>query len=345
MGGWSAPPYPNQQNLVLPNQGVNPIRNQQNFAQICGEILSENPDLDISDIQVKVNGIVRQIYDRRAWSSLMVRGQIATTGFTTGGSVNVTQGSPLIQGTGTNWTPAIIGQQFRLGFNTPAYNITGLDFVNQIITIEMPWASGNFTSAGYFIAQYYYSIGPSIKYIHTAKNMIMAWRLWLNYNQQTLDSRDPWRATVFTPVALAQMPPDPNGNYMVELWPVPSIVQSLPFIAAVQPPNLVQDTDALPTAIRSDIVTKFGIAWAKVWKGPKFNKYYDKAEADRLRGEAERELLYMAKADEDLYRQNVIYPSESMDMAPDLLSSYRNAIWDYNHGVVAGEGNAEWGGF
>src|SRR5579863_9344205 len=193
MGGWSAPPYPNQQNLVLPNQGVNPIRNQQNFAQICGEILSENPDLDISDIQVKVNGIVRQIYDRRAWSSLMVRGQIATTGFTTGGSVNVTQGSPLIQGTGTNWTPAIIGQQFRLGFNTPAYNITGLDFVNQIITIEMPWASGNFTSAGYFIAQYYYSIGPSIKYIHTAKNMIMAWRLWLNYNQQTLDSRDPWR--------------------------------------------------------------------------------------------------------------------------------------------------------
>lgn len=337
-----APPYPNEQNLVLPNAGVQPLRNQQPYSAMIGAVLSQNPDIDPSDVQVELNNIVRQIYDRREWYGLMIRGQIATTGFFVGGQCSVTQGSTTITGSGTSWTAALVGQQFRLGFNTPPYNITAVDANAQTLTIEMPWASPTFASAGYFIAQYYYTLSPSIKYIHTAKNMLMAWRLWLNYNQQTLDARDPWRATAFTPVALAQMPPDPNGNYQVELWPVPSIVQALPFIAMIQPPNLVDDDDALPAAIRSDIVTSLGVAWAKTYRGPKWNKYYDKAEADRLRLQAEAELRWMAMADNDLYRQNLIYPGESMQMAPDLLSSYRNAIWDVNHGVEAGPGNSEW---
>lgn len=336
------PAFPNRQNQVLPSSGVQVYRNQQNFGQVCGQVLSENPDLDISDVQVNVNGVARQIYDRRQWYALMIRGQIATTGFTNGGSVNLTQNSNQVQGTNTAWTPAVVGQQFRLGFNTPPYNITALDSANQILTLEMPWASNTYSSAGYFIAQYYYALGPNIKYIHTARNMLMAWRLRLDYTQQTLDARDPWRATVFTPVALAQMPPDPNGNYMVELWPVPSIVQALPWIATVQPPNLVCDSDAFPPSIRTDIIAKMAVAWAKTYKGPKWNKYYDAAEATRLRAEAEYELRYAAMADEDLYRQNLLYRDEDIRVAPDLLSGFRNSIWDINHGVPAMNGNSEW---
>lgn len=332
---FAGPVYPNYSNLVLPNQGVSPLRNQQPFSAMIGEVMDHNPDIDPETIKVFINNTVRKIYDRRTWYGLMVRGQISTTGFTIGGSISVTQGSTQIYGTGTTWTAALVGQQFRLGFNTPPYTITALDVTNQILTIEMPWASNTYASAGYFIAQYYYALGPNIKYIHTAKNMIMAWRLRLDYTQQTLDSKDPWRATVFTPTALAQMPPDPNGNYMVELWPVPSIVQALPFIATLQPPNLVEDNDALPAAIRSDIVAKFAIAEVKVYRGPKWNKYYDAPESARLKGEAERELMFMAKADEDLYRQNILLPMDGMPVAPDLLSGGRNSIWDVNHGVAA----------
>lgn len=301
--------------------------------------MSENPDQDISDIQIKINSIVRKIYDRRTWYGLMIRGQIATTGFTIGGTVNITQGSQTVTGTGTSWTGALVGRQFRLGYNTPPYTITAIDEFNQVMTIEMPWAGVSYTGAGYFVAQYYYSPGPNIKYIHTAKNLIMAWRLRLDYNQQSLDTIDPWRINTFSPMALAQMPPDANGAYMVELWPVPSIVQSLPFIAAVQPPNLEDDSDSLPPYIRTDIVTKFAIADAKVYRGPKWNKYYDAQESQRLRQEAEMELTFLAKADEDLMRQNLIYEWEQMRMAPEpgLDSS-----WAINHGVAARTGGWDW---
>src|ERR1700690_2902072 len=117
MSSWSNAPFANAANQVLPTPGVNPWRNQMVFAQMVGAIQSECPDIDPSDVQVQINSIVRDIYDRRTWSGLFLRGQIATTGFTVGGSVNVTQGSNLIQGVGTACTPAVVNQQFRLGYN------------------------------------------------------------------------------------------------------------------------------------------------------------------------------------------------------------------------------------
>jgi hypothetical protein len=332
-------PLTNFVNQVLPNQGILPYVQQQNFAQMQGWVSDNNPDLDFSSIQVIINNVVRVIYDRRTWYGLMIRGQIATSGFTIGGSVNITQGSNQIQGVGTSWTPAVIGQCFRLGYNTPPYVIKQLDVTNQIITIEMPWAGVSYTGAGYFLAQYYYSPGPNVKYLHTCRNLIMAWRMRLDYTQQTLDSIDPWRINVFSPSCLAQLPPDQNGAYQVELWPVPSIIQALPFIAVVQPPNLVNDTDSLPPYIRTDIVTKMAIADAKVYRGPKLNKYYDMAESQRLRGEAEVELNHLALADENLYRQSLLYEIESMRLAP---MPGMDSSWAINHGVQAGYGNWDW---
>lgn len=334
-----SPPFPNFANQILPNKGVLPYVQQKAYGAMKGEVMDQNPDLDPESAGIFINNHVRKIYDRRTWYGLMIRGQLAVTGFILGGQVNISQGSTLVQGVGTTWTPTIVGKQFRLGYNTPPYTITSMDPFAQTLTLEMPWAGVNYTSAGYFIAQYYYSPGPNIKYIHTCKNMIMAWRLRLDYTQQSLDTIDPWRINTFSPAALAQMPPDPNGAYMVELWPVPNIVQSLPFIATVQPPNLVDDGDSLPPYIRTDIVCKFAIADAKVYRGPRLNKYYDKAEADRLRGEAEQEISNLARADEDLYRQGLLYEWEQLRMAPE---PGLDSNWAINHGVMARAGSWDW---
>ena len=351
-----APPPPIL-NQVLPS-GALPYVQQANFGQCVGEVMDSCPDMSAEIIKVKINSIVRKIYDRRTWYGLMVRGQIATTGFIIGGQCIVTQGSPIVQGVGpTNWTPIVIGRQFRIGYNTPPYTIIAMDPVAQTLTLEMPWAGvstnagagygdggyggsgygGGGAPSGYFIAQYYYNVGPNIKYIHTCRNLMMAWRLRLDLNQQSLDTIDPWRINTFSPWALGQMPPGVNGEYMVELYPVPAIIQALPFVAVVQPPNLVRDNDTLPAYIRTDIVTKFAIADAKVYRGPKLNKYYDMVESQRLRGEAETELMYLAKTDEDLYRQDLRFEFEQM---PEFAGSA--AGWSINHGVASGNYGWDW---
>ena len=114
---------------------------------------------------------------------------------------------------------------------------------------------------------------------------------------------------------------------------MPSIIQALPFIAVVQPPNLIDDSDSLPAYIRADIVVKLLKAEAKVIGGPKRNQYYDSADSARLRNEAEFELNRMAMTDEDLYRQNLLYPMEQIPEAP---LPGMDSSWAINHGVSAG---------
>jgi hypothetical protein len=332
----SSAPLTNLVNQVLPNPGVLPYVQQMNFGQIVGQGLAANPDWDPSEIQVEVNSIVRSIYDRRTWYGLMVRGQIITAQQVIGGSVSLNVYSNQVVGTGTTWDASLVGRCFRVGYNQPLYQIIAVDAFNQILTLEMPWAGPSYNGVGYVITQNFYVLGPNVKYVHTCRNLLMAWRLQLGFNQQTLDAVDPWRINTFMPAALAQMPPDPNGAYQVELWPVPAVQQGLPFIAVVQPPNLVNDWDSLPPYIRCDIVVKFLKAEAKVTGGPKRNLYYDSAESNRLRGDAEAELVRMALTDETLYRQNLIHEIESIRMAPTPFEL--TAGFGINHAVMASDG-------
>lgn len=325
-------------NQVLPN-GQKPYVQQQNFGQMKGNVLSWNPDMPPSAVEVSLNSHIRKIYDRRTWYGLMIRGQITTQKLYIGGSCTLTAGTNLVQGIGTTWDNSLVGGQFRQGYNTPPYNIIQVDPTDQILALEMPWGGPSLTPSSYFVQFGYYNLGPNIKYIHTAKNLIMAWRLQLGYNQVSLDTVDPWRIQTFSPAALVQMPPDPAGNYMVELWPTPCIIQAMPFIAVCQPPNLIYDTDTLAPYIRTDILVKFGIADALVFRGPKLNQYYDAAESGRLRGEAEKELISLALMDENLYRQDMNFEWEQMRMAPSIGNG--SSYYGVNHAVMAGDG---WGG-
>jgi hypothetical protein len=329
-------PFSNQ---VLPN-GTKPYVQSWNFGQMVGQVSSANPDMPIPDIQTSLNNHIRKIYDRRTWYGLMVRGQIVTQKIFIGGSCQLVAGTNLVTGIGTTWDSSLVGRQFRQGYNTPPYTIIQVDQGNQILALEMPWGGPTTNPSSYFIVQQYYNLGPNIKYIHTAKNLIMAWRLNLGYNQVSLDTIDPWRISTFSPTCLVQLPLGPSGEYLVELWPTPCILQAMPYIAVVQPPNLVADSDTLAPYIRCDILIKFGQADAKVFRGPKMNQYYDAAESNRLRGEAEQELTALALTDENLYRQNLSYEWEQMRMAPMLGGG--GAYYAVNHGVSAESAWGDW---
>jgi hypothetical protein len=322
------------QNVVIPNQvlpdGTAPYTQQGNFGYLIGRVQKWNPDLTQPNIAAIINDVVRVIYDRRTWYGLYVKGQIVSPQAVTKGQVTATLGSNVVVGTGTAWTSSIIGLQFRIGYNSPIYTITDCDPIGQALTLELPWGAPTVTS-GYFIVMNYANFGPNIKYIKTMLNVQLGIKFSLHATQDTLNTLDPWRQNQNFSWMLAGMPPLPDGSYQAEMYPASWIQQAYPFCAYIQPPNLVNDTDNLPAAIRGDVVVSAAIAEALVIGGPKNNKYYDAPESARKMAKFESELLRMANADDNLYRQDVTLWGEDL---PYFQTG--GALWNSCHAIPAG---------
>jgi len=309
--------------------GAQPYANAQNYGQLLGEVSLYATHAGIPIVQNLVNNAVRQYYDRRLWYGLMTKGQIVTPGYYATGTVTLTLGSPIVQGNNTNWTASLGGQsitkqQLRVGFIAPIYNIIGFNQSLQQLTLELPWGLPSMASTGYFITQYYYSI-PNIKYIYSMKNLQLMYRLWTNMPQAFIENVDPARLQILYPRLAATMPPDKDGNYQIELWPSPNTQQALPYLAYVQPSNLVNDSDNLPPYIRADIVKAKAIADVLLYR-PKANPNYSEATcvtiAQEKLKEFERELQWAEQMDENLWRQNVVMFAEQFP----YIDPYTGAI-------------------
>lgn len=336
------------QPIVIPQQvqpsGALPFVQQMTFGQMIGSISAWNPN-SLPQIGGWVNQIVRQVYAKKTWYGLFTKGQIICPNSYSTGQATVTLNSNVVQGVGTGWDNTLIGRQFRAGLNAPPYTITNVDFEAQQLFLELPWggpmAPGQTTqTTGYYIIQMYYSFGPNVKYIKTCINMVMGFKLWTNLTQDYLDNRDPWRITVNFPWGLAPLATDPNGNYLIELWPAPFTQQCLPFNLYRQPANLVDDNDTLPPYIRCDVIIKEAMAWALRYK-PKQNPGYDSATAISLANSFHQEhealLLDMANEDENLYRTSATIQGEDLP-----YYSPGGALWDAQHAVMSG--SASWYG-
>ena len=315
--------------------GNQPYVSQMNFGQMIGAAMSWNPNCDGSQTSIFINNAVRKLYDRRLWYGLLLKGQLSTPPLVTGGTVSVTVGSPTVTGTGTSWTANLVGRSLRVGYTNPIYNIIAVNVGAQTLTLELPWAGITYPNIGYFIAQYYYSI-PNIKYIYSAKNLQLQYRLWCGVTQEFLDNVDPSRLQLVYTKAIASMPPDKDGNWQCELWPASTIQQALPYLAYVQPPNLVNDSDVLPAYIRADIIVNHAIADVLRYRMLE-NKWYPPAIAMQISkekmAEFESEALRMEWADEQLLRQDIITWEEQMPMADLGLSG---AMWDAMSPVLGG---------
>lgn len=317
-------------NQVLPAPTGTYYQNQGNLGYLIGMVEQWNPDLSQPKIVTMINSTLRKIYDRKTWYFLFVKGQLVAPQATTTGQVTATLGSNTIVGTGTAWTTALIGQQFRIGYNNPIYSIIDVPDATHL-TLELQWGSPTITS-GYFIVQNYFNLGPNIKYLKTMVNMQLGYKFFLHATQDTLNTTDPWRQNQNFPYISAGMPLDQQGNYLQELYPASWIQQAFPFMAYVQPPNVLLDSDNLPPYVRLDVVAKDVIADALVIGGPNTNKYYDANESNKKRAEFEGEVLRMANADENLYRTEVTKFGEDMPY-------FQNggAYWTATHAVMAGD--------
>ena len=321
-----------------------PFQQQMNFGAMIGSVSAWAPNA-LPQIGGWINQIVRQIYDMKTWYGLWATGQVSCPQAYSTGTATVTLYSNIVQGNGTAWDQTLIGRQFRLGLTCPPYTITGVDPFAQTLTLALPFSAPlppnqtTFT-AGYFIVQMYYNLGGNIKYIKQMVNFQMGFRLLLNMSQDWYNNRDAWRITTNFPWAVAPLPADPNGNYMIELWPAPWTQQVIPWHAYTQPPNLVNDTDSLPPYIRCDVVIKEAMCWALRYK-PKENTGYSEQTALSLATQFHQEyqglLLDMANADENLYRTSAAIPGEELP-----YYTPGGDLFNAMHAVMADGGDDGW---
>lgn len=305
-----------------------------------GQVTFWNPNA-VAIAPLLLNNSLRKIIDRRTWYGCYTSGQLICPNAVNGGQATVTLGSPTVIGTNTAWTQALIGRQFRLGLNTPPYTITQVDALStpQTLTLALPWG-GPFPpnqttmTAGYNVVQMYFNLGPNVKYIKQVVNFQMGFKLWLNLTQDYLDNRDPWRIYQNFPWGIAPLPPDPNGNYVVELWPTAITQQVLPFNVYTQPANLVNDSDSLPPYIRVDVVCKDAISKALMYRAKdnpivSNNPQIAAEMSRRFAAEFEADYLEMANADENLYRISATIQGEDLP-----FYTPGGALWDAQHAVT-----------
>lgn len=295
------PQFPNQYGF----NGSQPYTTQLNFREMIGEVQMWNPDIDPGLVGRIINNNYRKIIERRNWYGLMVRGQVSTPQYTSVGSATTTLGSNIVTGTNTNWTTALIGQQFRIGFTNPFQTIVNVMNATTL-QLDIPYGAQSVSSAGYQIAQAWVTLGANIRYILDAVNQQQGWRMTCNVPQQTLNETDTWRTNVGWSYAFSNREPTPDGQLQIEIYPVPFFLQVFPFLAYTQPPNMVNDADSPVMFIRSDVLVLMSIADAMVWRG-KNNKYYDPQTAQMKLQQAEMELQKMERTDDSMYQQDVVW--------------------------------------
>jgi hypothetical protein len=308
--------------------GANPYNQafsvQLNAGQMLREVMSWNPNVD-SEVALRfINNRMRQIIDRRSWYATKIRGVANVPNVIIGGTCTVTYNSPTVLGIGTNWTVDLVGLQFRQTFTQPYQTIVKVDPVHQVLTLDTPYPGPTYTGA-YYIMQVYLTFGNNVKRLLWAVNQLFGWPMDIGVKVEVLNSRDAWRAAMGWATTLATRPPTPDGQFQVEAWPSPYALQTFPFEAYTEPPNLVLDTDAPQAWIRSDVLVTGAIADALMYR-PKQNTYYDVGSAMQVAaGKAaqfEKDLEQMEYADEGLEQQAV--------------------QWDYNSDVVGGGEGSTW---
>jgi len=166
------------------------------FTTLWNRLLGRCPAAGANLAQQFINDSWREIQSRREWSFRRRSGVFAPPGlYNTGfASTNVVNGNPtLISGTGTAWTPSMIGQQIRIGgLLFPFYTIVGWLSPTQIL-IDEPWAGNDVVGQAYQILQIYYPVPQDLGYLYAVVSIKDGFRLWLNLTESDLAMMDPQR--------------------------------------------------------------------------------------------------------------------------------------------------------
>jgi len=167
-----------------------------NFITLSNRLLSRAPAIGIALSEQLIQDSWHQLQARREWSFRRRSGTFAPPNlYQTGtASTNVSNGQPtLITGSGTTWTPDMIGRQIRIGgLLFPFYTIVGWLSATELL-IDQPWAGADVTAQTYQILQIYYPVPEDFGYWLYVMSIKDAYRLWTTTTENDLAIMDPQR--------------------------------------------------------------------------------------------------------------------------------------------------------
>lgn len=172
------------------------------YQDCWNKVILRCPSLSPKLAQDFIVNAFRRIAERRRWSWLVKYGQFITPAVYTTGTASVTNGLSIVTGSGTVWTGAMQGQQFRVGNASPIYTIKSV-ISGTSLELDSPFGGPSGTAVGYNIYQCFFTVPEDFHQFITVWDPAFNWQLCLDIDQHELNIWDAQRANVGNPFVVS----------------------------------------------------------------------------------------------------------------------------------------------
>lgn len=137
----------------------------------------------------------RRLAEVRRWSWLVKFNQFIAPAVYNTGTVTVTLNSTTVTGSGTTFTAAMVGRQFRIGLTAPIYTIA--QFVSATeIALDLAWGSDSASAQTYSIYQCFFTPPDDFHQFISLYDPAFNWQLQLDVQQTEINAVDAQRGNV-----------------------------------------------------------------------------------------------------------------------------------------------------
>ena len=284
------------------------------FTVIWNRVLLRCPSASAFLAQDWVRNAFRQIAERRRWSWLVKYGQFLVPAVYNTGTVSLTRSSATVTGSGTTFTSAMVGRQFRIGTGTPIYTISAYTSATSI-TLDSVWGGSTVSGSAYSIYQCYFTPATDFHSFISVFDPAMNWQLWLNVQQEELNLWDAQRANMGQSYVVSAYDYGSGIIPRYEIWPHQQAQYVFPYIYEARAQDLDESGAVLPSFIRGDVLLEMALAEAARWPGPsadKPNPYKDLNLAILHERRAEKMITEMETQDDATYEADVTFTYPAM---------------------------------
>ncbi len=297
----------------------------QTFEQLWKRLVVHAPDIPIPLAQEFVNTAYSRALGLHDWSALRARSEVFVPAEHSAGTVDVTQGSAALVGSGTAWTADMEGRQFRVA-GQPYYTILAVTSATAI-TLDRPWADETATGQDYTINYVYVRVPEDFGHFLSFADPSNNWRLHTNFLSEDIDRVDAERTSAGTPFVVVSQGVTPAGSATIdpglqrfELWPRPNGPHLYSFFYMKKLPLMSANADRPIFPLRGDVLRAGAIGELCKWPGtiqtpnPHFNLDLQAIyERDFI-----RELDRCDREDQEISATNISYddPFGGMIFAP-----------------------------